>query len=418
MTTPDQRLPRGAPSADHYGVRQRNLSLVLRRLRTGGPRSRARLADDTGLNKATISSLVAELVERGLVREGAAERGGVGRPGQAVELDGRQVYGVGAEIGVESLSVMARTLGGDVAVADRLALAAHRIDQSHLLDRLGTLARQCVTEVAVRGGVIAGMTVAVPGLVEADTGVVSIAPNLGWGSVPVSDELADRLGHPDFAVRIDNEANLGALAELSSLDPSVPPVLLLLTGEIGVGGGIVVNGRLFRGGQGFAGEVGHMPLAPDTLLCGCGRRGCWETVIGLKALLRGAADPDDLVRDPSVEREERLAEIVRRAEVGDERTLRALEDIGSWLGLGAAVLVNVLNPSVLALGGYFSVVGKWLLDPVTRVLTERTIAQGSGGCLVHVSTLGFDAATHGAAQDALEAVFDDPTVIPRQGGGG
>ena len=132
----------------------------------------------------------------------------------------------------------------------------------------------------------------------------------------------------------------------------------MIFGEVGVGGGIVADGRLLRGRQGYAGEFGHMIVEPGGRRCGCGRVGCWETVVGLRALLDAAADPDDPVRDPALGLDDRLAEINRRADLGDTRTLAALDQVGGWVGVGAAILANALNPGAIVLSGYFAEVGR------------------------------------------------------------
>lgn len=403
-------------AADHVSLRRNNLSVVLRHLRDAGPRSRARVAAETGLNKATVSSLVAELVERGLVREGEAqsERGAVGRPGQLVELDGSGVCGVGAEINVDYLAVTAVDLGGEVVYERRVAQDANHPDPGDTLDQLARLIRKAVTGIESRGGQVAGVTLAVPGLVQSAAGVLAFAPNLGWRSVPVVEEMRQRLGGPAYEVRVDNDANLAALAAYSELaaDAGVQE-LVLLTGAVGVGGGVVTGGQLLRGGHGFSGEVGHMPVGPPSARCGCGRSGCWETVVGLSALLAKAADPDDPVRDPSLDVAQRFEEITRRAEAGDTRTLTALADVGHWLGIGGAILVNVLNPDVLVLGGYFAALGPWLTEPLEEAIRDRVIAPDSGGCRVIRSELGFTAAIRGGAQVSLDQVFIDPTLVGR-----
>jgi predicted NBD/HSP70 family sugar kinase len=189
--------------------------------------------------------------------------------------------------------------------------------------------------------------------------------------------------------------------------------LVLLTGAVGVGGGVVAGGHLLRGGHGFSGEVGHMPIAPAGGTCGCGRTGCWETVVGLKALLAKAADADDPVRDPSLDVKRRLAEITGRAEAGDDRTLAALADVGHWLGIGGAILVNILNPDILVLGGYFATLGPWLTEPLERAIRDGVIAPDGGGCRVIRSDLGFTAAVRGGAQISLDQVFIDPTLVGR-----
>ncbi|TCO32552.1 putative NBD/HSP70 family sugar kinase [Kribbella steppae] len=416
MSLTDGRRPGNrVVAADHVSLRRNNLSVVLRHVRDLGPRSRARIAADTGLNKATVSSLVAELVERGLLREGPADSTrALGRPGQLVELDGTGVCGVGAEINVDYLAVTALDLAGDTVCQRRIPLDVAHLGPGTTLDRLADLVRESVAAVDARGGQVAGVTLAVPGLVQGDTGELKLAPNLGWGEVPVIREMRERLGEPAYPLHVDNEANLAALAAYSELRKAEPiQDIVLLTGAVGVGGGVVSNGHLLRGGSGYSGEVGHMPVAPEGRICGCGRTGCWETVVGLTALLHKATDEDDPVRDPSLDVERRLAEITTRAEAGEPRTLKALKDVGTWLGIGGAILVNILNPDVLVLGGYFAVLGPWLKEPLETAIRDRVIAPDGGGCRVVRSELGFTAAVRGGAQISLDQVFVDPTVIGR-----
>ncbi|GAA1670571.1 ROK family transcriptional regulator [Kribbella yunnanensis] len=404
-----------AVAADHVALRRNNLSVVLRHVRESGPKSRARIAADTGLNKATVSSLVAELVERGLLREGSADSTrALGRPGQLVELDGSGVCGVGAEINVDYLAVTALDLAGESVLERRVPVDVAHLDPGTTLDRLADLIREVLAAVEARSGQLAGVTLAVPGLVRGDTGTLSLAPNLGWGELEVAAEMRSRLGEPSYSLLIDNEANLAALAAYSELrkDGAVQD-LVLLTGAVGVGGGVVSNGHLLRGGRGYSGEVGHMPVAPDGRTCGCGRTGCWETVVGLSALLHKATDADDPVRNPTLDVEQRLAAITQRADDGDPRTLAALQDVGAWLGIGGAILVNILNPDVLVLGGYFAALGPWLKEPLEQAIRDRVIAPDGGGCRVVRSELGFAAAVRGGAQIALDQVFVDPTTIGR-----
>ena len=407
-----------AAPTDQVSLRRHNLALVLRQVRDSGSRSRARLATATGLNKATVSSLVAERVDRGLLRDGGTERRGVGRPGQAVELDGTAVCGVGAEVNVDYLAAVALDLGGRVVSEQKIAMDITGLGADAVLDRLVRLVAEVLDDVAAAGGIPVGITVAVPGLVEASEGRVSLAPNLGWREVPVVQSVRERLGGWSLPLLLDNEANLAAIAELASSRASGRRDLLVLFGATGVGGGIVANGQVLRGGRGFAGEVGHITVDPGGMRCGCGRIGCWETVVGLSALMSQVADPDDPVRDPAMDLAERMTELRRRAELHDGRTLRALQRLGSWLGTGAAMLVNVLNPEVLVLGGYFAELGPWLTDAVEQELAPRVVAAGTGGCRVELSTLGFTAAARGGAEVALDRVVSDPTLADRAGVGG
>jgi predicted NBD/HSP70 family sugar kinase len=412
---PPHRAPslRGHVAADQAAVRRNNLGLVLRHLRDHGPRSRARIAEETGLNKATVSSLVAELADRGLVCTGDVERAGSkGRPGVIVHLDGRSVCGVGVELNVDYTAVLVLDLRGEVLFEARLAVDVPSMGAERTLDAVAGLVIAAVEAAGARGSTVAGLTVAVPGLVRSADGVVILAPNIGWREVPVRQGLADRLGGGSFPIRVENDANLSAIAEWAMGSEAGTPDLVYLTGEVGVGGGVMVAGQLLRGAGGLSGEVGHTALGDPALVCGCGRRGCWETVVGLAALLRDASDPGDVVGDPSRDLETRLAELARRADAGDERTLSALARVGTGLGTGAAVLINLFNPSAIVLGGYFAVLGRWLTEPLAAQLDARVLAPGNAGARVVLSTLGLYAAVRGGAHVALEAVFDDPIRVP------
>jgi predicted NBD/HSP70 family sugar kinase len=398
--------------ADQATVRRSNLGLVLRHLRDSGSRSRARIAQDTGLNKATVSSLIAELTDRRLVSAGDIDRAGsVGRPGLIVHLDGTTVCGIGVELNVDYAATIVLDLRGEVLFEHRIALDVPALGVDRTLDAVAGLVEQAAAAAAEHGAAPVGVTVAVPGLIRTPDGVATDAPNIGWHDVPVLDGLRTRI---DLAcpVRVENDANLSAIAEWAMGSEARTPDLVYLTGEVGVGGGVIVADQLLRGAGGLAGEVGHTSLGDPEVVCGCGRRGCWETAVGLSALLREAADPDDPVRDPARDLETRLAEIVRRADAGDRRTLAALDKIGTALGTGAAVLINVFNPRVIILGGYFAVVGRFLTESMTAELRARVFGPDLAGARVVLSTLGFTAAVRGGAHVALESVFDDPTLVP------
>lgn len=398
-------------SAGLVTVRRHNLALVLAQLRAGGARSRASIAAETGLTRATVSSLVAELVERGLVAEGATARGAVGRPSQQVDLDGAHFHTVGAEVNLDYLAVTALNVRAEVVAQRWVPLDAGTLPADAVLARLARLVDEVTRTLRRAGGELVGITLAVPGLVEQPGGRVLSAPNLGWSETPVVETVRALLDDPGCPLLLDNEANLAALAEVGAGGRSGVRDLVLLTGGVGVGAGVVTGGRLLRGVHGFAGEVGHMQLDAGGQRCGCGRRGCWETSVGLHALLTDAADEDDPVRDPSRDVLERLRLLASRAEAGDPRTLEALRRTAESLVAGAGVLVNLFNPELLVLGGYFAVLGPWLAPRVAEALPGRVFAPRSGGCRVEVSSLGYPAASRGAALEALGRIFADPTAV-------
>ena len=390
-------------------MRSAKLSLVLCHLRDHGPRSRARLATELDLTRSAASALVAELEELGLVRAAGIERGGLGRPGTAVELDGRTVCGIGAEINVNHVSTIALDLAGRVVAEHRLPLDANRLAVAEVLDEMAALVQRTEADVRAAGAATVGAVVGVAGLLDRTNEVLTVGPNLRWRDVPVGAELRSRLAAA-YPVTVENEGNLAAIAEAVPGDPTRQDILVIF-GEVGVGGGIVAGGRLLRGHQGYAGELGHMIVDPGGRRCGCGRVGCWETVAGLRALLDAAADPDDPIRDPAMSLDDRLAELNRRADLGDTRTLAALDQMAGWLGMGVALLTNALNPAAIVLSGYFAEVGHHMSPAIDEHLLAGVVAPQAGGTRVELSTLGFTAAVRGGAAVALETVFDDPTVV-------
>jgi predicted NBD/HSP70 family sugar kinase len=397
--------------ADQVTVRRNNLALVLRLLHDQGPRSRATVATDTGLNKATVSRLVADLIERGLVRElGVVSEGRRGRPGTLIEVDGRHVAALGLELNVDFITAVAIDLGGRIVFQRTRPIDAASAPRHQTLRSLTTMVRQTVEAVSGTCAVIAGITVAVPALVDVDARAITFAPNLHWRDVEVGSRVAGALGRP-AAVSVDNDANLGAFAEYRVGKHAGTPNLIYITGQTGVGGGIVVDGRLLRGATGFSGEVGHMHLMEGGPQCGCGRYGCWEALVGLGPLLRDAV-PDVVAMvdgdHPLVGPEEKVAHVVQRATEGDERVLAALERHGRWLGIGLGTLVNLFNPEVVILGGFFRDIAPWVLDGAEATMREMAIAPDAGGCQLDVSTLGFSAAALGAAIYTAERVFADP----------
>lgn len=416
MTSPRplRRTPTYRRRADQTTMRRTNLSLVLRHLREGGPAPRARIATGTGLNKATVSSLVAELIRRGLVTDGAVDRSGaVGRPGRVVELAGRGICGVGVEVNVDYLCVLAIDLRDDVLYERRRALDVTALPADLVLDEVASLVADAYAELARLDAVPAGVTVAVPGTVDAEAGTVGVAANLRWRDYGVVHALVERLGRADVPVSAGNDANLSALAEHAMGAAAGTAELVCLVGSAGVGCGVVSGGRLLRGDTGFAGEIGHTPLDPHGRPCGCGRRGCWETTVGLRGLLRLATGPGDPLRDPALDLAARLATLLERAESGDRRTLDALAQLGTAVGVGAGILVNLVNPRVLVVGGYFAAFTPYLHDALMAELRSRVVAPDAAGCRVVASTLGFTAAARGGAHVALERVLHDPSLVSR-----
>lgn len=383
-------------------VRRANLSAIVRELHAHGPRSRSELVVRTGLTRSTIRALIGELVAAGLVSEArAAPLGTPGRPSPIVRLNADRAVVLALEIDVDSLAVAVVGLGGEVL--DRWRIDRQR-DHTSVEAVAGDLAELAAAALARAGnpdGPI-GIGVAVVGVVRRSDGLVSMAPNLGWRDEPLGERLARAL-HSSVPISVANEADLGAVAEFQRGAALGADNMLYISGEVGVGGGLIVDGRPLTGAAGYGGEVGHMPVNPDGLPCRCGAVGCWETEIGAWALLRRVGRPIDGGR-------REVEQVVADAEAGSAAAVAAVQECGRWLGYGLAGLVNVLNPRVVVLGGLFGRIHPLMAGVIEGELDRRALSAPRRLVRVIAATLGEDAPLLGAAELAFEPLLADPAA--------
>ena len=391
--------PHGIPTGTEH-VRRQNTGLVLRSLRGDGPATRTELARRTGLAKATVGTIVGDLEAAGAVTEdeivaSEANPPGRGRPGKPVTLTGDTVIGLGLEVNVDYVAAVAVDLAGRVVVVETRPVAT--VGQPPSARELVELATDVRTSLLTEGRTVVSATVAVPGLVAHDNRTVAWAPNLGWDGRALAAELEEAFGG-DCSTTVDNDANCAALAEASHGVTTDVDHSLYLTGTIGIGAGIIRDGALLRGGAGFAGEVGHMPIGEPAAQCGCGRMGCWEASVGLRAML--AAVGMDEQPTPL-----QTATAVAERAVTDERVRAALEVLGHDLGRGLTTLAAVLDPTAIVLGGYFVPLGEFVVPAAQAVIAERLPTAGIHLPEIRLSSLGIYAAALGAAEHALADVF-------------
>jgi predicted NBD/HSP70 family sugar kinase len=373
----------------HDSMRARNLGVVLGEVRRSGPITRAALAEITGLTKTTVSKMVGDLIDAGMVTESGTLRDGErGRPGTAVALSGERVAALGLEINVDYLSACVVDLTLSVRLRYTQAVDNRMASPVETLSHLQKLFHKAVDEARLEGLTIAGSTLAVPGPV--DGGLLHTAPNLGWHGVRVGELL-------NFPVAVDNEANLAALGELWF--GSGPGDFLHVSGEIGIGAGLVVGGTLFRGAHGLAGELGHVIVSPDGPNCRCGGRGCLEQYAGQEALLRAAGLEGGLAGIP---------ELLERLHAGETRALEACECAGQALGIALTSAIHLMDPGTIVLGGVFAPLFPWIRGPVHETMTARLARMRRAVPELTVSRLGGDAATLGAAGQVIHRIIADP----------
>ena len=392
------RAPR--PGQRSETVRRANLSAIVRELHLRGPQSRSELVERTGLTRSGIRAVLGDLVASGLVREErAASQGVPGRPSPLVRPDPAGATVLALEIAVDSLAVAVVGLGGGTIDSVRVDRARGRFSVEETVADLVELSRLVRARSKSRASLTA-VGVAVVGVVRRSDGFVRMAPNLGWRDVPLGERIAEALG-PDLPISVANEADLGALAEQRRGAAVGANHVLFISGEVGVGGGLIVEGRPFTGLAGYAGEVGHMPINPAGAVCRCGSIGCWETEVGERALLTRAGRP------PGGGRAE-VDAVLHDAAIGSPAALSALDNVGRWLGVGLAGLVNVLNPEMIVLGGVFGRMHPFVGGALRAELDRLALEASRELVTVVPATLGVDAPLIGAAELGFEPILADP----------
>lgn len=398
-------------------VRANNLGAVLRTVRRLAPCSRAEIAAAAGLTKSTVSSLVAELTEHRLLREsGAATVRKIGRPGLMLEIDEDSAAALGLEVNIDYLTLVALNLAGRELFSRHVDFDARSAGPEASVVRMAELVTDALVDPLLAGRTILGVGVAVPGLVDAPTGTVRNAPNLGWRDVGLGASLSASIVAPALRgvpVLVDNDATLAVLAEYRDGHLAGTADLVYITGEVGIGAGMLANGTALRGASGFGGEIGHVCLLPGGPTCACGRRGCLEALAGIEAILRRTA-PDLLCAGPlsGATLARAVEATVERARSGDEQVRDVLREAGGWLGRGAAILVNLLDPRAVILGGYFVPLGPLLVPAAEAELGAHAIAPTGEGERVHLSALGLSAAARGGAATLIQSLDQGRLPFP------
>ncbi len=385
-------------------LRRVNLSALLRRVHTQGPTTRAQLTSELGLNRSTIGDLTGQLEALGLVREGPPTddlpAGGrrLGRPSLVVSARS-DVSVLAIALDVDRIAVALVGLGG--VVLDRRTRLHERgsHEVGDVVESVAQLSRDMLSQDEPHTCI--GVGVSVPGAVRASDGLVRFGPNLGWVDQPFTALLGEELAMP---VVTGNDANLGVLAEHVRGAARGMSEVAYISGSVGIGGGFLVGGQLLRGVEGYAGEVGHLPVDRDGRQCRCGAIGCWETKVGENELLTGAGRLRG--GGPSA-----VTEVIEAANAGEERAAHALDDVATWTGFGLRSVVNIFNPEVIVLGGSLGRVLEARRDLLLDGLGIDTLMPPGRQVQLSVAALGEDSSMIGAAELAFAPLMADPLEV-------
>ncbi|MFN2126453.1 MAG: ROK family protein [Anaerolineales bacterium] len=408
-------------TGDQALVRQINLSVIMHRLRENAPVSRAQLAEMTGLNKTTVSSLVQELIDRQFVREVGLETSGsrrrVGRLAMMLTLNPEAGFIVSSEIGVDFMRVICTNFAPEIIWQCNEKILSNT-SQQQIIDHVLALMLNAEIEGRKFSNSFLGVSVGVPGLVDQNSGSLLFAPNLKWHDVPLRQILEEIFEAP---VVVDNEASIAALGEYYYGAAQGYEEILYISAGVGLGGGIVHEGRMFNGVTGFGTEFGHMTMDPDGELCNCGNYGCWETQVSqealfryiTKAISRGSFSSltEKTKGDPELMT---VPIVVEAANGGDELALEALNEIGIYLGIGIASLVNILNPDLVVFGGIISLAAEYLLPVINDILDQRALKWNRNATRVVSAQQGLDACVMGGVAKVYQAILAEPDNVELQ----
>jgi glucokinase-like ROK family protein len=380
-------------------VRDFNSAVVLDLTRRQRSVSRAEVAAHTGLSRSTIASIINGLLADGLLQETTLPPDRLGRPGTLLELNPAGGCAVGVELGVDFISVILTDFAAHVLWHQR-ASTDPADGQLQILERAFALTQSALDDGAMRGLRPLGIGVGVPGLVDWQAGLLRLAPKLGWRNTPLRLMWTQRFNLPIF---VENHGNAAALGEYYfGAARGVNNVVYLDVG-VSLGAGVLIGGKLFRGSHGYATEIGHMVLDPNGELCGCGNRGCLETMVGSHSMVRRVrqtlTQPGQPSRLPMAGQslvQITVDQVIEAARQGDPTALAALQEVGKYLGIGIVNLMNIFNPELVVLGGSLNLANEILLPIVGQMISTRALGIVSEDVKIIPSAHGAEACAMGA----------------------
>ncbi|QCN99555.1 ROK family transcriptional regulator (plasmid) [Azospirillum argentinense] len=389
------------PRVNSAAIRRLNMVRVFHALRENPNCAQRDLSRLTGLDKATTSAIVAQMIEDGLVERSEAPRARrIGRPETALGIAPSAGLLVGARLEPGTIRIVSTTLAGTVVEQSQIPgstdlAAALR----HLHEGIDAVVAASWPEGGAAPPPLRGIGIGIPALMDRE-GRLVLAPNLGWRDTPIRPLLEEALGAP---VHVDNDTKAAAMAERLFGACRGVEDFVYLTGHSGVGGGLFLGGRLYRGAQGFAGEIGHLTVVPGGRPCGCGKRGCLETYVSETSILAQAGERGRALPD--------LWAAAAAARDGDPVVRTLLEESGSHLGFALSHLVNLANPDLVVLGGNLSIVAEFILPALNAALDEHALEPLRRDLRLVVSPLGPDAVPMGGIALAMDGFLSVPSPI-------
>jgi predicted NBD/HSP70 family sugar kinase len=373
-------------TGDNDLIKQINLTLVLNLIREKGPISRIEVSKLSTLNRATVSSLVDELMAKKYILEVREGKSSGGRKPILVRFNSHAGYVLGLEINVDFIIATRVNLSAEIQWEKILPIASN---EQAILEQLYVLLDEMITNTPASPLGIIGIGIGVAGVVNLKTGSVVITPNGTLKNVPLKHLIQSYTGINTF---VDNDCNTAAMAEsMFGAGTNRNQLILVSISHQGIGVGILLDGKIFRGSDGFAGEMGHMTINMDGPKCNCGNRGCWEVYASAKTLTEKYRQSVQSPTNVTVEK------IIELANHGDPHAITSLTKTGEYLGVGLSNIVNTFNPDVIILRGAIASANQWIYNPIQRTLLDRAFFLSSTYVEIIPSQFGRYAAAIGAA---------------------
>lgn len=361
----------GTLTWNQHVVKKNNKALVLSLIIEKETISRADIANVTGLNKTTVSSLVTELLEDELIYESGPGISSGGRRPVILHFNRNTGYAIGVDIGVNYVLAVLTDLKGKIIIEK--SQNVNRTSYSSIISTVQTMIQSLMDEMPNSRYGIVGIGVGVPGIVNKE-GSVLLAPNLGWTNIQLKEDLEKTFNVP---IIIENEANAGAVGEQQFGAGLDYENILYVSAGIGIGVGIILNKELYQGKSGFSGEMGHMIIELNGKRCNCGSRGCWEAYASENALLEMAGENIDS-----------LESLIEQAKNGEKTAIELFEKIGQYLGFGINNIINTFNPDQVIIGNRLASIREWIEEPILSTIENHTLVYHQKEMKLEFSKLG------------------------------
>ncbi|MFB4168437.1 ROK family transcriptional regulator [Virgibacillus sp. JSM 102003] len=375
-----------------------NKSIILNKIRTHEPISRAQIAKDTKLTPPTVSSIVKELIAQGIVTESDSGQSMGGRKPTMLHINSKAFYIVGVDAGPKRIECILTDFAGNIVNRSSAKLSLP-ISNDQFISILKKAIRNVINEIPIEGAEIMGIGIAMHGVVDVSEGTSLIAPNLKLTNIPIKEELETEF---NVMIKVENDARAMAQGEAwfgghGELDSMVAVNL-----GRGVGAGMVVNGKLFHGAQNIAGEIGHMTIDINGEVCECGNRGCLQTFATGSAIAERARKKLEDLSNPITPTAEVVFEL---AKSGNTAYVGVLQETGMIIGIGLTNLIHLVNPRKIVLGGGVMKSQAYILPAIHQTIEERILTPEAKKTEVVVTNLGEDATLLGAVSLLLEEFF-------------